>query len=366
MPTLRKPVELEVPKRCDGRSARIRPLATLPVFLSLENRRVLLAGGTEAAAWKAELVAAAGAEVHVYSEAFDPAMEKLLTAGSIRGCFVRHDRLWSEGSFEGAALAIADATTNDEAVAFRDAARAAGVPVNVVDKPSFCDFQFGSIVNRSPIVIGISTNGAAPILGQAIRQRIETLLPLTLADWAGLAGQLRKLVLKTLQPGAQRRRFWEKFTEIAFSERDAPDACGDFGSLVAAIGKAQPVDRGQVTLVGAGPGRAEHLTLKAVRALQGADVILFDELVAEEVLELARREARRVRVGKRGGQDICREENIFAMMMDLTSRGQNVVRLKSGDPMVLGRDGGEIERLRCADISVSIIPGVPAVYAVAS
>ncbi|WP_346897346.1 siroheme synthase CysG [uncultured Roseibium sp.] len=341
-------------------------LACLPVFFQLRGRKVLVAGGTDAAAWKAELLAAAGAEVHVYADTLDPAMAKLLHTGSVSGAFIHHAEEWGASSFIGMMLAIADAETEDKAEAFYQAARAAGVPVNVIDNPPYCDFQFGSIVNRSPVVIGISTNGAAPILGQAIRRRIETLLPLSLAGWAKLAGRVRTAVMEHLSPGPQRRRFWEAFTELAFSERGAPEAAGGMADLIAETGHAQPASQGRVTLVGAGPGCSEFLTLKAVRALQGADVILFDDLVADEVLELARREARRMLVGKRGGRESCRQEDINDMMVSLARQGKNVVRLKSGDPMIFGRAGEEIERLKTEGIPVSVVPGITAASAMAA
>ncbi|NVK32873.1 MAG: uroporphyrinogen-III C-methyltransferase [Rhodobacteraceae bacterium] len=342
------------------------PLAVLPVFFPLEGRKVLLAGGSDAAAWKAELLAASGAQVHVYAEDLSSSMEKLLLSGSVKGAFVHHKRPWALDCFDALALAIADAATDAEAKAFYCAAKAAGVPVNVIDNPPFCDFQFGSIVNRSPVVIGISTNGVAPILGQAIRRRIETLLSPRLADWAQLAGKVRERVLERLQPGPQRRRFWEQFTELVFSDREASGAEDSILDLMDETAQCQGADTGSVTLVGAGPGCAELLTLKAVRALQGADVILFDDLVADEVLELARREAKRMMVGKRGGRESCKQEDINNLMVDLAKKGKNVVRLKSGDPMIFGRAGEEIARLRAEGIAVSVVPGVTAAAAMAS
>ncbi len=362
MTTSRKPVEVKPARQ----PARMGELACLPVFFQLKARKALVAGGTEAAAWKAELLGAAGAEVHVYADTLDPAMEKLLLAGSVSGSFVHHAEKWNAISFVEMTLAIADAETEEEARAFYDAGKATGVPVNVIDNPPYCDFQFGSIVNRSPVVIGISTNGVAPILGQAIRRRIETLLPSGLAGWAKLAGRVRAGVMERLSPGPQRRRFWEAFTELAFSEKAAPEADGGMADLIGETGLAQPVSQGRVTLVGAGPGCAEFLTLKAVRALQGADVILFDDLVADEVLELARREARRMLVGKRGGRESCRQEDINDMMVSLAKQGKNVVRLKSGDPMIFGRAGEEIERLKTEGIRVSVVPGITAASAMAA
>lgn len=359
-PISRKPVEVTRRRA----PARVGALASLPLFFPLEGRKVVLAGGSDAAAWKAELFAAAGAEVHVFAPDLDPAFKTLLETGSDGGRFVWHRRPWAEDSFEGALLGIADAETEGEAQAFACAARARGLPVNVIDKPAYCDFQFGSIVNRSPVVIGISTNGVAPILGQAIRRRIETLLPESLQSWAQLAGRIREKTLTFLQAGLERRRFWERFSDLAFSGRAAPkDEAGLAETLVE---DAKSAGNGRVTLVGAGPGDAEYLTLKAVRALQAADVILFDDLVDDAVLELARREAKRMLVGKRGGRESCRQEDINRMMVTLARQGKHVVRLKSGDPMIFGRGGEELEQLASAGIPATVVPGITAASAMAA
>ncbi|MHA7772336.1 siroheme synthase CysG [Roseibium sp. M-1] len=358
--TSRKPVEVKVSRR----PPRVGALASLPLFFSLEGRKVVLAGGSDAAAWKAELLAAAGAEVHVYAEDLEPAFESLVAVGGAAGRFVVHRRLWSPGCFDGAVLAIADAASDGEAEAFASAARARGLPVNVIDNPGFCDFQFGSIVNRSPVVIGISTNGVAPILGQAIRRRIETLLPESLQGWAQLAGRLRERTLELLNAGAQRRRFWERFSDLAFSGKAAPEQENALGDAL--LEDAKGAATGRVTLVGAGPGDAEYLTLKAVRALQSADVILFDDLVDDAVLELARREAKRLLVGKRGGRESCRQEDINEMMISLARQGKHVVRLKSGDPMIFGRGGEELDRLAAEGIPASVVPGITAASAMAA
>jgi uroporphyrin-III C-methyltransferase/precorrin-2 dehydrogenase/sirohydrochlorin ferrochelatase len=346
--------------------ARMAPLAVLPVFFKLDGRKAVVAGGSDAAAWKAELLAATGAEVHVYAEELEPAFSALLAVGSAAGTFVYHRRDWGDDIFSGAEIAVAEAETDAEAAAFFEAARAAGVPVNVIDKPAWCEFQFGSIVNRSPAVVAISTAGAAPILGQAIRRRIETLLPPALADWAALAHELRAAVTRLLAAGPQRRAFWERLVDRAFGA--APDV-GAAETLIAeaeSIAANVNVTQGRVTLVGAGPGDAELLTLKAVRALQSADVILFDDLVSDDVLELARREAKRMLVGKRGGRESCRQEDINAMMVSLAKVGKHVVRLKGGDPMVFGRAGEEIARLQAEGIPVSVVPGITSALAMAS
>jgi uroporphyrin-III C-methyltransferase/precorrin-2 dehydrogenase/sirohydrochlorin ferrochelatase len=348
----------------------MEPLAKLPVFWNLTGKRVVLAGGSDAAAWKGELLCACGADVQVYAPQADLSQTFQTLLGQPRaegtGRFIHHDRPWATDIMQGAAIAIADCEDDAEAKAFFCAAVFAGVPVNVIDKPAFCQFQFGSIVNRSPVVVSISTDGAAPILAQAIRRRIETLLPPALKDWAALAQSVRDTVNRRLLPGAPRRAFWERFVDRAFAGNHAPEASAADDLLVATTGMADVRANGRVTLVGAGPGDAEYLTLKAVRALQAADVILFDDLVSGEVLELARREAKRMLVGKRGGRESCRQEDINTMMIDLAKAGKHVVRLKSGDPMVFGRAGEEIAILREHQIPVDVVPGITAASAMAA
>ncbi|MVS97567.1 siroheme synthase CysG [Devosia marina] len=335
-------------------SKRIAELAVLPVFFDLRGKRVVVIGGGEPAAWKIELLAAAGAQVDVYAEDVCEELSALAPTS-----IILHPRPWTPGDLEGAALAIADIEDDAEAHAFVAAAKAVAVPYNVIDRPEFCQFQFGAIVNRSPVVVGISTAGAAPILGQAVRRRIETLLPQTLTQWAQLAAKLRARVMDQLAAGPQRRAFWERLADRAFESR-SPGASDEIIDL-----PATPA-AGRVTLVGAGPGDAELLTIKAVRALQSADVILFDDLVSSEVLELARREAKRMLVGKRAQRESCAQDEINAMMLSLARQGKHVVRLKSGDPMIFGRAGEEIEMLERHGIAVSVVPGISAGLALAS
>jgi uroporphyrin-III C-methyltransferase/precorrin-2 dehydrogenase/sirohydrochlorin ferrochelatase len=358
LPVQRKPAEVS--------PTRMGALAKLPIFLDLDGKHAVVAGGTAAAAWKAELLAAAGAHVEIYAAHLADEMSSLIHRGVAVGAITHAGLHWTPEILAGAAIALADADGEQEAASFAEAARQSGVQCNVIDKPAFCQFQFGSIVNRSPVVIGISTDGAAPILGQAIRRRIETLLPPTMADWGRLAKALRGFVSDRLPNGPQRRTFWEALAERAFAG-PAPtmDAASSFEALATKLvggGGRQ----GRVTLVGAGPGDAELLTLKAVRAMQAADVILYDDLVSDDVLELARREAKRILVGKRGQRESCAQEDINDLMVKLARQGKHVVRLKSGDPMIFGRAGEEIERLDSEGIAVSIVPGVTSASAMAS
>lgn len=349
-------------KRKRARPERIGELAVLPVFYKLRDKKVVLAGGSDAAAWKCELLIAAGAIVHLYACELDPEFDTLISDNPKQ--IIWYQRPWATDIFENSQIAIGDMTSDGAAKAFYCAAKAAGVPVNVIDMPEFCEFQFGSIVNRSPAIVSISTDGAAPILGQAIRRRIEMLLPVSLQGWANVAMSIRARVNDLLEPGKERRVFWEHFVDLAFSKNVDPSS----EALVLKNAKYMKAstETGKVTLVGAGPGDAELLTIKAMRALQSADVILFDDLVSTDVLELARREAKRMLVGKRGGRESCKQDDINEMMLKFAKSGKNVVRLKSGDPSVFGRAGEEICALEKHNIPVSIIPGITAASAMAA
>lgn len=339
--------------------ARIAPLAVLPVFFTLTGRRAVAIGDGEPVTWKVELLAAAGADVDVF--ALDPCAELLALSERApeAGRITLHRRAWHADDLAGAAIAVAELDDDPAAEQFVEAARRLGVPHNVIDRPEYCQFKFGGIVNRSPVVVGISTAGAAPILGQAVRRRIETLLPQTLTHWAGFAARVRSAVMERLPTPQQRRVFWEHLADRAFDNRLPNDADLDLQFATA-------TPSGRVTLVGAGPGDAELLTLKAVRALQSADVILFDDLVSAEVLELARREAKRLLVGKRAERPSCGQHEINELMLRLARHGKHVVRLKSGDPMIFGRAGEEIETLQRNGIPVEVVPGITAGVALAS
>lgn len=334
-------------------------LAVLPVFWKLQGRRVLLAGAGEGGAWKAELLAAAGADVDIIAEKLSHEMKSLLERGAAAGSLTHHARAWTADDFDGAALALMDTEDDYEAEAFYKAAKAAKVPVNVIDNPPFCDFQFGTIVNRSPVVVSVSTDGAAPILAQAIRRKIETLLPTSLAKAGSIAKNFRAQLKQIIPDASQRRNFWESFVERVFrAEEISEDVLIKLAEGAANQTSADGV--GFVSLVGSGPGDVDLMTIKAVRVLQGADVIMYDDLSSPQILELGRREAEHVYVGKRGGRKSCSQTEINKMMVDLALEGKRVVRLKGGDPMVFGRAGEEIADLLSANIPFEVVPGITA------
>jgi uroporphyrin-III C-methyltransferase/precorrin-2 dehydrogenase/sirohydrochlorin ferrochelatase len=342
---------------------RIAPLATLPVFHKMAGRRVIVAGSSEGVLWKAELLAAAGA--HVLVLAGDGAdVFAALAANPPAGKVVVEARRWAAEDFEDAALAVADLGDADEARHFVAAAREASVPVNIVDRTEDCDFLFGSIVNRTPVVLAVSTDGGAPMLGQSIRTRIESVLPAGLSAWAKAAQEWRPLLKRRITGFADRRAFWERFTRHAWANADRAPGDADRDVLLAGIEPG--ARRGRVTLVGAGPGDPELLTLKAVHALQSATVILYDDLVGPEILELARREARRIAVGKRGRGPSCRQSEINDQIVAFARNGEHVVRLKGGDPLVFGRATEEVDACRAAGIPADIVPGISAAQGAAA
>ena len=345
--------------RCLQRPPHMEALARLPIFLALEGKRAVLAGDGPPVAWKAELLSAAGADVIVFAEC---PCEQLhaVAAQPPRGAIVLRQRPWQAEDLHGAAVAIAGFDDDLDARRFADAARAAHVPVNVIDKPAYCDFSFGAIVNRSPLVIGISTDGAAPVFGQAIRGKLEAMIPQGFAGWADAARRWRKAVRSSGLSFAARRRFWQAFAAFALAHPDRKPAQSDFDVFLHQAGAEAPAAAGSITLVGAGPGDPELLTLRAVRALQSADVILIDDLVAPELLDFARREATKMLIGSTrrfapGRQDIS------TTMTTLAQSGKRVVWLKHGDPTTFGRPGREIAAWRAAGIDVEVVPGIAAI-----
>jgi uroporphyrin-III C-methyltransferase/precorrin-2 dehydrogenase/sirohydrochlorin ferrochelatase len=341
-------------------------LARLPLFFALKGKRGLIAGGCAAAAWKAELLSAAGARVQVYAESPSDEMQRV-ASDPPGGEIVLHPRSWAESDLSDAAIAVGAFEDDESAALFAAAARAAGVPVNVVDKPAFCDFSFGAIVNRSPLVIGISTDGAAPVFAQAIRAKLEALLPKGFAAWAAAAARWREAVKASGLSFAGRRKFWQLFTAYAVRDSEMRPSNLHFNSFIADVkGLGSAPENGSVTLVGAGPGDPELLTLRAVRALQSADVILFDGLVSREVLDFARREAKKMLVGKTGYGPSCKQDEINALMVNLARQGKRIVRLKGGDPLIFGRAAEELDACRAAGIAAEVIPGISAAQGAAA
>ena len=343
---------------------RMQALARLPIFLDLDDKRALVAGNGAPVAWKAELLSAAGAQVEVFTE--HPCEElRVLAEEAPRASIILRERGWCTADFAGAAVAVGGFENDADAERFAAAARTAGVQVNVIDRPAHCDFSFGAIVNRSPLVIGISTDGAAPVFAQAIRAKLEAMIPRGFARWAEAARRWRKLVQSPGLSPAARRRFWQLFAACAINYPAHEPAQSDFDALFDTA-KGQAADAGAVTLVGVGPGDPELLTLRAVRALQTADIILVDELVSPDILDFARREAKKMLVGSTGEGFACEQDEINTLMVVLAKAGRRVVRLKGGEGATFERAGEEIAACRAAGIVVEIVPSIGAAQAAAA
>jgi uroporphyrin-III C-methyltransferase/precorrin-2 dehydrogenase/sirohydrochlorin ferrochelatase len=313
-------------------------MRSFPLFLKLEGRPVLLVGAGSAAAAKLRLLSSAGARVTVAADIPSPE-----TFGAV-------------GLVFGATGNEAD----DRAVAER--ARAAGKLVNIVDRPELSDFTMPAIVDRGDIVVAVSTHGASPVLAQRVRAAIESVLPPGLGRLAQFAQRFRAAVQARIGENAARRRFWDQVLSgpiaAAVLAGDEKRAARD---LIRAVNRGEPkAETGRVSLVGAGPGDPELLTLRAARALREADVIVYDKLVDPAVLEYARRDARRIFAGKSKGDHTLPQAEINALLVAEAKAGRHVVRLKGGDPFVFGRGGEELDALAAEHIRVEVVPGITA------
>ncbi len=333
------------------------PLDSLPLFMTLTGKPVVVAGRTEMAVWKAELLLAAGAHVSLFGEDVEGA--RTFAGISDHPALELHERRWTPQDLLGAALAIAE---QDDG--FGDSARAAGVPFNIIDQPASSTVNFGTIVNRSPVVIGIGTGGGAPALGQLLRTRIEALIPSGLSVWAKQARGWRQRLKSEIDDFGRRRRFWQEFARHAFANSDRAPNEQDYDRLLDC--DSERGADGRVIFAGSGPGDVGNVTLATAQALQTATVVLHDDLVSTPVLDLARREARRVSVGKRGGGPSCRQSDVNALLVELALAGESVVRLKGGDPLIFGRLAEELLACREAGIDATILPGVSAAQGAAA
>jgi uroporphyrin-III C-methyltransferase/precorrin-2 dehydrogenase/sirohydrochlorin ferrochelatase len=330
----------------------------LPIFADLRQRPVLVVGGGEVAARKIDLLLRAGAAVRIVAQSLSPELEHRRQASQVSWLAERFVPQQLDDVF----LVIAatdDARLNAEVF---EQANQRQLLANVVDDQPKCSFIFPSIVDRSPIVVAISSSGTAPVLARLLREKLETLLPASLGKMAEIAGGWRERVKQRFSSMRARRRFWEQ----AFD--------GSFASLMAA-GKIPQAEQalqyqldnpeaiaqnGEVTLVGAGPGDAGLLTLRGLQVMQQADVVLYDYLVSEEVLDLVRRDADKICVGKRASSHSVAQDDINRLLVKLAQQGKKVVRLKGGDPFIFGRGGEELQAVKAAGIPFQVVPGVTA------
>jgi uroporphyrin-III C-methyltransferase / precorrin-2 dehydrogenase / sirohydrochlorin ferrochelatase len=333
----------------------------LPIFLELAGRPAVVVGGGVVAARRAEFLIKAGARVTVFAIALSDEFRGLLGAPNFR----REARDPEPKDFEGVMLCFVATEDTRLSADARAAARAAGALVNVADQPGLCDFIMPSVVDRSPLVIAISTGGASPVLGRMLKARLESLIPAAYGRLARLMGGFRPAVGKAIPSLTMRRRFWEAVLEGPIGERVlSGDDRGADAELARAIERAATegveAPRGEVYLVGAGPGDPDLLTFRALRLMQKADVVLYDRLTDEAVLNLVRREAERIYVGKQPDDHELPQAEISALLVKLARDGNRVLRLKGGDPFIFGRGGEEIEALAAEGIPFQVCPGVTA------
>ncbi|HDX8438172.1 siroheme synthase CysG [Aeromonas dhakensis] len=329
----------------------------LPIFCRLDNKPVLLVGGGEVAERKARLLLDAGAQLTVVAPELDPELAELAANGSIE---------WLAGEFApqqltGKWLVVAATDRREVNALVYQSANQVRIFANVVDDPKRSSFIMPSIIDRSPLMVAISSGGKAPVLARLLREKLEALLPQHLGAVAAFAGSLRERVKARFASMGERRRFWERL--LGADRLGQALARGDSASanqLADNLFADESQTGGEVVLVGAGPGDPGLLTLHALRQMQQADVVVYDRLVSDEVMALVRRDAKRIFVGKQAGNHCVPQEGINQLLLEEAKKGQRVVRLKGGDPFIFGRGGEELETLVGSGIGFQVVPGITA------
>ncbi len=331
----------------------------LPIFLHIRDRPCLVVGGGEVAARKVSLLQRAGARVTVVAPVLCEMLAKQSEAGRI--IHKRAEFFPTDVADYRLVIAATDRTATNRQVSI--AAQERGIPVNVVDQPKLCTFVMPSIVDRTPIVIAVSSGGASPVLARLLRARLETLVPAAYGRLAALVETFRASVKARFRTTDERRRFWEKILQGPVAEMlFAGQEKAAYTALERAVEQAPGRTRetGEVYVVGGGPGDPDLLTFRALRLMQQADVVLYDRLIAKEVLDLTRRDAERIYVGKKRDYHTIRQEEIHQLMVRLAKQGKRVLRLKGGDPFIFGRGGEEIDTLAQEGIPFQVVPGITA------
>lgn len=329
----------------------------LPIFCRLDNKPVLLVGGGEVAERKARLLLDAGAQLTVVAPELDPELAELAANGSIE---------WLAGEFApqqltGKWLVVAATDRREVNALVYQSANQARIFANVVDDPKRSSFIMPSIIDRSPLMVAISSGGKAPVLARLLREKLEALLPQHLGAVAAFAGSLRERVKARFASMGERRRFWERLLGAdRLGQALARGDCASAHQLADSLFADGSQSAGEVVLVGAGPGDPGLLTLHALRQMQQADVVVYDRLVSDEVMALVRRDAKRIFVGKQAGNHCVPQEGINQLLLEEAKKGQRVVRLKGGDPFIFGRGGEELETLVGTGIGFQVVPGITA------
>lgn len=339
-------------------------MQALPIFFNISNRLCLVIGGGDIATRKVNMLLKANGQIRLVSPSVCAELQAMIAANKIQHL----DAEFEPSQLEGACLVIA--ATDDEAVneAVSMAAKAQNIPVNVVDAPALCTFTMGSIIDRSPIVIAVSSEGNAPVLARYIRTKIETMLPSAYGRIAAIAGEFRDQVKDKFNSVQARRIFWEEILQGPFVERvlSGQEQAAKIYLEDTLKNADATKKRGEVFLVGGGPGDPDLLTFRALRLMQQCDVCVYDKLVSPEVMELVRRDAELIYVGKARDQHTMPQEEINDLLAKLALEGKRVLRLKGGDPFIFGRGGEEIETLMQHDVPFQVVPGITAASGVSS
>ena len=332
----------------------------LPIFANIKNKHCLVVGGGEVGARKAGVLLEAGALVRVVAPEISDALK---SAPGVEPVLARFE----EAHLNGVALVIAATDDREVNKQVSQLAQARNLPVNVVDDPELCSFIMPAIMDRSPLMVAFSSGGASPVLTRMMRGKLETVIPQNYSRLAGFAERFRETVKQRVTNPAKRRIFWENIFEGVVAEKVLT---GDEQSAEAMLQQMlvdeDNIVRGEVYLVGAGPGDPDLLTFRALRLMQKADVVVYDALVSKPIVDMTRRDAERIYVGKKRNDHTLPQEEINLLLVRLAQEGKRVLRLKGGDPFIFGRGGEEIEMLAAEGIPFQVVPGITAASGVAS
>jgi uroporphyrin-III C-methyltransferase/precorrin-2 dehydrogenase/sirohydrochlorin ferrochelatase len=332
----------------------------LPIFANVKNKLCLVVGGGSVGTRKAGVLLQAGAKVRVVAPQID---DELKENANVESIFERFDATYLEG------VSLIIAATNDREVnkQVSELAQARNIPVNVVDDPELCSFIMPAIMDRSPLMVAFSSGGASPVLTRMMRGKLETVIPQNYSRLAAFAERFRELVKTKVTNPAKRRIFWENALDGVVAEKVLTgDESSAEAMLQQMLANEDNIVRGEVYLVGAGPGDPDLLTFRALRLMQKADVVVYDALVSQPIVDMTRRDAERIYVGKRRANHALPQEEINLLLVRLAKEGKRVLRLKGGDPFIFGRGGEEIETLAAEGIPFQVVPGITAASGVAS
>lgn len=337
-------------------------LTTFPAFFKVDKRPVAVFGNGDEAFAKVRLLLNTSADIQAFADAPQDDYAALLSQGKVS----HHTLPFSPELVDGMVLVFA--ATGEEALDRQivDVARAKRIPANAVDQPGYCDFYTPGLVSRAPLAVAICTEGAGPVLGQMVRARIDQMLAPSLGRLTRLAIEYRDAAEQNIPKGALRRNFWRRFFSGSVADSVALNDIDSAHTAAAQLLASPERPEGYVWLVGAGPGAEDLLTLRAQRVLMQADVIVYDALVPQEIVDMGRRDAERLSVGKRKGCHSKSQSDINKLLVSLGEEGKRVVRLKSGDPLVYGRAAEEMAALREAGIGYEIVPGITSAFAAAA